>query len=75
MSGLTKAEQNALMVSLTEELRLANEAARKSINWPTRKACVDCGTVRGKLRRACPACSVPVCDECYPQEHACEATS
>ncbi len=58
-------EAQARMRALTVELQAANEAARKSINWPTRKACADCGTRRGKLRRACPTCGVPVCNACY----------
>lgn len=40
-----------------------------AIAWPTRRACVDCHTVRGKLRRACPYCWRPVCDDCYPLTH------
>lgn len=65
MSGLSKAEQDALLVSLTDEVKSAVETARKTINWPTRRACADCGTRKGKLRRACPYCAAPVCDECY----------
>lgn len=43
-----------------------------SITGPTRKACVDCKTVRGRLRRACPYCWRPVCDDCYPHRHSCD---
>jgi hypothetical protein len=42
---------------------------------PTRKPCVDCKTRKGRLRRACSFCLRPVCNDCYPQKHACKEVS
>lgn len=39
--------------------------------FPTRRVCMDCGTRKGALRRACPYCFVPVCNGCWPMAHAC----
>lgn len=46
----------------------AREAADQ-ILWPSRKSCVTCGTRKGRLRKRCPYCAKPVCEDCYPFPH------
>lgn len=72
MSTPTQAE---LMAALAAEIKAANVAGLKAFSLPTRKACADCRTRRGKLRRACPSCALPVCDNCWPEKHTHGATS
>ena len=71
MSEPTQAD---LMADLTAYVKAANVAGLEAFSFSTRRACADCRTTRGKLRRACPSCALPVCDGCWPEKHTHEAS-